>query len=85
MALLRWALGSPHPDLAVEAALALEDIGATFDARAGRQPGGAGAGGRLRRGAGGGGAATDAVEAGLADAPLVPALAREARGYSARR
>ena len=46
--LLRWALASPHPDLAVEAALALEDIGATFDATLAAQPRGAGAGADLR-------------------------------------
>ena len=51
--LLRWALASPHPDLAVEAALALEDIGATFDATLAAQPCGAGAGAELRGGAGG--------------------------------
>ena len=33
VALLRWALGAPDADLAVEAALALEDISATFEGR----------------------------------------------------
>ena len=77
--LLRWALASPHPDLAVEAALALEDIGATFDATLAAQRA------ALEQTPTFGGALavadviTDAVEAGVADAPLVPALAREAR------
>src|SRR3954451_23335892 len=33
VALLRWALGAPDPDLAVDAALALEELTASFDAR----------------------------------------------------
>ena len=33
MALLRWALGASDPDLAVDAALALEEMTASFDAR----------------------------------------------------
>ncbi len=34
IAILRWAAGGPDPDLAVEAALALEDLGTRFDTRA---------------------------------------------------
>src|SRR5262249_5916556 len=33
VALLRWALGAADPDLAVDAALALEEMTASFDAR----------------------------------------------------
>src|SRR5262249_54270899 len=33
VALLRWALGASDPDLAVDAALALEEMTASFDAR----------------------------------------------------
>ena len=33
VALLRWALGASDPDLAVDAALALEELTASFDAR----------------------------------------------------
>ena len=77
--LLRWALASPNPELAVEAALALEDIGATFDsdlssarAKLGAAPSSDGA-------LAVGWSITEAIESGIADAPLVPALAAEAR------
>jgi hypothetical protein len=82
--LLRWALASPHPDLAVEAALALEDVGATFDATLAAQRV------ALEQTPTFGGAValadviTDAAEAGVADAPLVPGLAREARQWYLR-
>jgi hypothetical protein len=77
--ILRWALASPHADLAVEAALALEDVGATFDAtlaahRAALEQTPTFAGALAVADV-----ITDAVEAGAADAPLVPVLAREAR------
>src|SRR3982751_6550305 len=44
VALLRWALGASDPDLAVDAALALEEMTASFDARLGGGPGGGGGG-----------------------------------------
>lgn len=77
--LLRWALASPNPELAVEAALALEDIGATFDADL------AAARAKLEAAPSCDGALaiawsiTEAIESGIVDAPLVPALAQEAR------
>ena len=48
VALLRWALGASDPDLAVDAALALEEMTASFDA----QPGGLPRGARRRAGQG---------------------------------
>ena len=77
--LLRWALASPHPDLAVEAALALEDIGATFDATLAAQRAALEAAPTFAAALAIGDVIADAVEAGVADAPLVPGLAREAR------
>ncbi len=80
--LLRWALASPHPDLAVEAALALEDVGATFDATLAANRAALAQAPTFTRALAVGDAITDAVETGVVDAPLVPALAREARqGY----
>ncbi len=78
--LLRWALGAANPDLAVEAALAIEEMTASFEARLAI----------LRKNLGTGSSrealeaaelATDAIEAGLAETALVPTLAHEARGY----
>jgi len=77
--LLRWALASPHPDLAVEAALALEDIGATFDATLLAHRAALEQVPTFMAAMAVGDWITDAVEAGIADAPLVPALSREAR------
>jgi hypothetical protein len=94
VALLRWALGASDPDLAVDAALALEEMTASFDARL--------AACRDALAAAGGGAAdnqgappvalpaadaalaaaeliTHAVDVGIADPALVPVLATEAR------
>ena len=93
VALLRWALGASDPDLAVDAALALEEMTASFDARlaACREALTA------ARGAEGHPDApapalptaeaalataeliTHAVDVGIADPALVPALASEAR------
>jgi hypothetical protein len=93
VALLRWALGASDPDLAVDAALALEEMTASFDARLAacrdalaaardpEQPAGAPlpvlpppeaalAAAEL---------ITHAVDVGIADPALVPALAAEAR------
>jgi hypothetical protein len=83
VALLRWALGAANPDLAVEAALAIEEMTASFEARLDGYR-------RALDAQAGDGAAlaaaeltTDAIEAGLAETALVPALAEEARGYFA--
>jgi hypothetical protein len=82
VALLRWALGAANPDLAVESALAIEEMTASFEARMDdhrkslaatpSRPGEALAAAEL---------ATDAIEAGLAETALLPTLAHEARGY----
>jgi hypothetical protein len=82
VALLRWALGAANPDLAVESALAIEEMTASFEARMDEhrkelasgspRPGEALEAAEL---------ATDAIEAGLAETVLVPSLAHEARGY----
>jgi hypothetical protein len=81
VALLRWALGAADADLAVEAALALEEVSATFEGRlesARREM-------RERPSFEGALAAAEtvarAVDAGVADPALVPSLAREARGF----
>ncbi|HVZ89999.1 MAG TPA: hypothetical protein VHG72_23765, partial [Polyangia bacterium] len=79
VALLRWALGAADPDLAVEAALAIEEMTASCEARlaAYRK--------QLTEGAPKGTAlaaaelATDAIETGLAEPTLVCELAEEAR------
>jgi hypothetical protein len=83
VALLRWALGAPDPELAVEAALALEEMAASFEADL--------ASCRKRVAEGGSGAAeealaaaeliTDAIDGGIADPALVGTLAHEAREY----
>jgi hypothetical protein len=82
VALLRWALGAANPELAVESALAIEEMTASFEARMDEHrkalaetpppPGVALAAAEL---------ATDAIEAGLAETALLPSLAHEARGY----
>jgi len=95
VALLRWALGASDPDLAVDAALALEEMTASFDARlaACRDALAAAQGVATERET----AApvvtlpaseaalaaaeliTHAIDVGVADPALVPALASEAR------
>jgi hypothetical protein len=82
VALLRWALGASNPDLAVESALAIEEMTASFEARMDEHrkalaetpppPGEALAAADL---------ATDAIEAGLVETALLPSLAHDARGY----
>jgi hypothetical protein len=79
LALLRWALGAPDPELAIEAALALEDVSATFESRldaARREV-------RERPSFNAALAAADtvarAIDAGIPDPSLVPSLARDAR------
>lgn len=83
VALLRWALGAADPDLAVEAALALEEMTASFEARmallrqaVARKPTADDAQDAAEL-------ATDAIEAGLAEPALVPSLAHEARQFYA--
>jgi hypothetical protein len=81
VALLRWALGAADPELAVEAALALEEMTASFEARMTQ----------LRQALAKKPAAddaqdaaeliTDAIEAGIAEPALVPSLAHEARQF----
>ena len=110
VALLRWALGASDPDLAVDAALALEELTASFDARlaacrdalAAARSADAGVGaagtaaavpatappeaGAMTAGLAASEAAlaaaeliTHAIDVGVADPALVPALASEAR------
>jgi hypothetical protein len=83
VALLRWALGAADPDLAVEAALALEEMTASFETRIAqlrqaiaRKPTADDAQDAAEL-------ATDAIEAGLAEPALVPSLAHEARQFYA--
>lgn len=79
VALLRWALTASDPELAVEAALALEELSMTFEARlqACRE--------ELLENAcfatalATGDAIAAAIQSGLADMTLVPSLAAEAR------
>lgn len=79
VALLRWALGAPDPDLAVEAALALEEITASFESRLAAHraelAGTASSDAALEIAE----LITHAIDAGIADAALVPKLAHEAR------
>ena len=96
VALLRWALGASDPDLAVDAALALEEMTASFDARlaacrdalaaarrlAAERAGRASAAHALAASEAALAAAeliTHAIDVGVADPALVPALASEAR------
>ncbi|HEY4393263.1 MAG TPA: hypothetical protein VGP64_04345 [Polyangia bacterium] len=83
VALLRWALGAANPELAVEAALAIEEMTASVEARLDgyRKMLAAGAKGDTALAAAE--LATDAIEAGLAETALIPTLAGEARGYYA--
>jgi len=90
VALLRWALGASDPDLAVDAALALEELTASFDARlAACREALAAARAGMSAPADGMAAAeaalaaseliTHAIDVGVADPALVHALASEAR------
>jgi hypothetical protein len=79
VALLRWALASPNQDLAVEAALALEDLSASFDEQLiacrrelADKPSFTAALALAD-------VIANAIEIGIADAPLIPLLARESR------
>jgi hypothetical protein len=93
VALLRWALGASDPDLAVDAALALEEMTASFDARlaacrealtTARAVEGAADAPPVALNAAEAALATaelitHAIDVGVADPALVPALASEAR------
>jgi hypothetical protein len=93
VALLRWALGAADPDLAVDAALALEEMTASFDDRlaacrealaaaqdAAKDPGGpAPALPAAEAALAAAELITHAIDVGVADPALVPALAGEAR------
>jgi hypothetical protein len=91
VALLRWALGASDPDLAVDAALALEEMTASFDARLAAcrdalTPASAGADTAAPPAIPAPEAAlaaaeliTRAIDVGVADPGLVPMLAAEAR------
>jgi hypothetical protein len=97
VALLRWALGASDPDLAVDAALALEEMTASFDARlaACREALAAAQGAPADTAAptalpsptlpaseaalAAAELITHAIDVGVADPALVPALASEAR------
>jgi hypothetical protein len=83
VALLRWALGAADPDLAVEAALAIEEMTASCEARlaAYRKQLAEGAGAPKGTALSAAELATDAIETGLAEPTLVSQLAEEARGY----
>ena len=79
LAMLRWALGAPDPELAVEAALALEEINATFESRlgAGRREVRDNPSWEVVQAAAEN--ITSAIDAGVADSSLIPSLAEEAR------
>jgi hypothetical protein len=84
IALLRWALGAPDGDLAVDAALALEDVNATFEARleaCRRELAGAPS---FDSALGVAETIEEAIDIGLCDPPMLPTLAREAREAFAR-
>jgi hypothetical protein len=82
VALLRWALGAANPDLAVESALAIEEMTASFEARMDDHRKQLASGAPAPEEAlGAAELATDAIEAGLAETALIPSLAHEARGY----
>ena len=79
-ALGRWPRATR--DLAVEAALALEDIGATLNTTLSANRAQLAETRTFEAALAVAEVITDAIEAGVADAPLVPGLAREARqGY----
>jgi len=93
VALLRWALGASDPDLAVDAALALEEMTASFDARLaacrealaaaraadGRPNAPPAALSTAEAALATAELITHAIDVGIADPALVPTLASEAR------
>jgi hypothetical protein len=79
LAMLRWALGAPDPELAVEAALALEEISASFETRLGAGRRGVRESPTFEVVQAAAENITSAVDAGVADPSLIPSLAAEAR------
>jgi hypothetical protein len=80
VAVLRWALGAPDPELAVDAALAIEEMTATFEGRLAEAreelvaaPASAEAALAVAE------VVTQGIDAGVVDSALVPRLAQEAR------
>ncbi len=83
VALLRWALGAADPELAVEAALALEEMTASFEARLAELRKSVAEKPTADEAQDAAELATDAIEAGLAEPALVGSLAHEARQFYA--
>jgi len=92
VALLRWALGSADAELAVDAAVAMEEMAASFEGRLaearaalaparGGEPPAAAADTAPDTALDAAEMVTQAIAAGIVDPALVPALASEARGY----
>jgi len=79
LALLRWALGAPDADLAVEAALALEDISARFETRLGAARRAAREHPSYETALAAAEVVAHAIDAGIADPSLIPSLAHEGR------
>jgi hypothetical protein len=79
VALLRWALGAADPDLAVEAALALEEMTAGFESRMAQLRKALAATPLADDAQDAAELITDAIEAGIAEPALVSSLAHEAR------
>lgn len=77
--ILRWALGASDTDLAVEAALALEDVNAAFEARLATCRDELANNPSFSAALAVAETVADAVESGIVDAPLIPSLAQEAR------
>jgi hypothetical protein len=80
VAILRWALGAPDPDLAVEAALAIEEMTAAFETHLAEcRDAHAAAPSSAEAALAYAELVTQGIDAGIADAALVPKLAQEAR------
>jgi tetratricopeptide (TPR) repeat protein len=77
--ILRWALGASDTDLAVEAALALEDVNAAFEARLAACREELAANPTFAAALAVGETVVRGLETGIIDAPLVPLLAQESR------
>jgi hypothetical protein len=76
---LRWALGRPDPDLVLEAALTLEDLGGRHEARVQAARATLIAKPTFEQALATADLVAEAVFTGLADAALLPAVAQEAR------
>jgi len=77
--ILRWALGASDTDLAVEAALALEDVNAAFEARLAACREELAANPSFAAALAVGETVLRGLETGIVDPPLVPLLAQESR------